>query len=127
MSQNDWVVEGIDHVQLAAPAECEAVARQFYGDLLGLPEIPKPAALAGRGGVWFQVGRQGLHIGVENAFTAAKKAHPAFLVRNVNALAERLAAVGVKVEWDDALPGYHRFYALDPWGNRLEFLAPLPA
>jgi catechol 2,3-dioxygenase-like lactoylglutathione lyase family enzyme len=124
MSQNQWAVEAIEHVQLAAPAGCEAAARQFYGELLGLPEIPKPASLARRGGIWFQVGQQGLHIGVESTFNAAKKAHPAFLVRDVNALAERLAAADVTVEWDDALPGYHRFYASDPWGNRLEFLTP---
>ncbi len=124
MSQHQWAIEGIDHVQIAAPAECEAAARHFYGELLGLPELPKPPALAGRGGVWFQVGQQGLHVGVENSFTAAKKAHPAFRVRDVQALAQRLGAAGVNVDWDTSLPDYLRFYASDPWGNRIEFLMP---
>lgn len=119
------MILGIDHVQLAAPTGCEAAARHFYGDLLGLGEVPKPASLTGRSRVWFQAGMQGIHIGVEAPFAAARKAHPALLVRDVAALAERLQAANVKVVWDDALPGYRRFYAADPWGNRLEFLEPI--
>src|SRR3712207_1555025 len=124
MTTQPFEVVGLDHVQLAAPAGCEGAARAFYGALLGLPELPKPPSLAGRGGVWFQVGGQGLHIGVEQPFAPARKAHPALLVRNLNALAERLEAVGVPVTWDADLPGYRRFYAHDPWGNRLELLWP---
>lgn len=124
MAADTFAISGLDHVQLAAPAGCESAARAFYGDLLGLAEIPKPPALAGRGGVWFQVGAQGMHIGVESSFTPARKAHPALLVRNLDALAKRLAAAGVEVTWDDDLPGYRRFYAYDPWGNRLELLWP---
>jgi catechol 2,3-dioxygenase-like lactoylglutathione lyase family enzyme len=124
MTSDAFEVVGLDHVQLAAPAGCETAARGFYGDLLGLPELPKPTTLAGRGGVWFQLGAQALHIGVEQPFAAARKAHPALLVRNLHALAERLQAAGVDVKWDDDLPGYRRFYASDPWGNRLELLWP---
>ena len=124
MTSDTFEVVGLDHVQLAAPAGCEEAARHFYGELLGLPELPKPATLAGRGGVWFQLGAQGLHIGVEQPFAAARKAHPALLVRNLDALAAKLQAAGVEVTWDNDLPGYRRFYASDPWGNRLELLWP---
>lgn len=124
MTSDAFEVVGLDHVQLAAPAGCEEAARRFYGELLGLPELPKPATLAGRGGVWFQLGAQGLHIGVEQPFAAARKAHPALLVRNLDVLAERLQAAGVDVKWDNDLPGYRRFYASDPWDNRLELLWP---
>jgi catechol 2,3-dioxygenase-like lactoylglutathione lyase family enzyme len=120
------VIAGIDHVQIAAPRGCEAEARRFFGGLLGLRELEKPPALAARGGAWFACGSQALHVGVEEEFVAARKAHPAFAVESaaaVDALAERLRAAGVEVRFDDDLPGYRRFYAADPWGNRLEFLA----
>jgi catechol 2,3-dioxygenase-like lactoylglutathione lyase family enzyme len=118
-------IVGLDHVQIAAPPGCEADARAFYRDLLGLAEIPKPAPLAGRGGLWFALGGQQLHIGVEPGFTPARKAHPAFAVdsEDLDPLAERLAAAGVPVTWDRRLPDVRRFYTEDPWGNRLELLA----
>jgi catechol 2,3-dioxygenase-like lactoylglutathione lyase family enzyme len=112
----------IDHIQLAAPKGCEAAAREFYGLILGLREIEKPASLRGRGGCWFQCGDQQLHIGVEADFRAAKKAHPAFAVTDLAKLRESLAAHAVKITEDDALAGTQRFFAEDPWGNRLEFL-----
>jgi catechol 2,3-dioxygenase-like lactoylglutathione lyase family enzyme len=116
---------GLDHVQIAAPPGCEATARAFYGDLLGLAEIPKPAPLAIRGGVWFRLGSQQLHIGVEPDFAPARKAHPAFKVRpeDLDPLGERLAAAGLRLTWDLEVPGTRRFYTEDPWGNRLELLA----
>ena len=113
---------GIDHVQLAAPVGCEAVARIFFGDLLGMTEIAKPEDLRKRGGVWFQCGRQQLHVGVDSTFVAAKKAHPAFHVQNLPALRERILAQDIPVQDDDLLPGAERFYVTDPFGNRLEFL-----
>ncbi|HEY8774532.1 MAG TPA: VOC family protein [Gaiellaceae bacterium] len=116
------MIEGLDHVQIAAPSGCEEEARRFFGELLGLPELPKPEPLAARGGAWFQVGAQELHVGVEAEFEPARKAHPAFAVDDVDALAARLEAAGIEVRWDGELPGVHRFYAADPWGNRLEFL-----
>lgn len=118
-------IHGFDHVQLAAPRGCEEAARAFYGRLLGLAELPKPPALAGRGGVWFAAGTQGLHIGVEESFAPARKAHPAFAVRDIDALAARMTEAGVDVQWDTALPEQRRFYAADPWGNRLEFVQPI--
>jgi catechol 2,3-dioxygenase-like lactoylglutathione lyase family enzyme len=118
-------VLGLDHVQLAAPPGCEAEARRFYGDVLGLPEVAKPRSLEGRGGVWFSLGKQQLHIGVEEPFSPARKAHPALRVEptELDALAKRLASAGARVAWDDLLPGVRRFYTEDPWGNRVELLA----
>jgi catechol 2,3-dioxygenase-like lactoylglutathione lyase family enzyme len=118
-------VLGLDHVQLAAPPGCEADARRFFGELLGLREIEKPAELAGRGGAWFELGAQQLHVGVEVDFTPATKAHPAIRLDGdgLEALAARLKAESLPVSWDDSLPGARRFYSQDPWGNRLEFLA----
>jgi catechol 2,3-dioxygenase-like lactoylglutathione lyase family enzyme len=109
---------GLDHVQLAAPPGCEDDARRFFGGLLGLEELEKPAALRGRGGCWFALpdGRQ-LHVGVERPFAAAAKAHPAFRVSDYDALRDRLGG-----EDDDTIPGTRRFYAADPFGNRLEFV-----
>lgn len=116
------MIEGLDHVQIAAPAGGEEEARRFFGGLLGLPELAKPEPLASRGGAWFQVGPQELHVGVETEFEPARKAHPALAVENVDELAARLEAAGIEIRWDDELPGVRRFYAEDPWGNRLEFL-----
>jgi catechol 2,3-dioxygenase-like lactoylglutathione lyase family enzyme len=120
------VISGIDHVQVAAPPGCEAQARAFYGELLGLREIAKPQALAARGGCWFGAGEQELHVGVAEPFAPAAKAHPALSVDGrdaLRALAERLAAAGHAVTWDEALPRVDRFYVADPFGNRLELLA----
>lgn len=118
------LIEGMDHVQIAAPRDGEARIRSFYGDVLQLPEIPKPTTLAARGGAWFQVGRLQLHIGLEDSFTPAKKAHPAFLVSDLEALGRRLREHGFEPREDAPLPGYQRFYCADPFGNRLEFLQP---
>lgn len=114
----------IDHVQLAMPAGCENEARGFYGDLLGLTELTKPANLARRGGVWFQAGSRQLHLGVEADFQPAKKAHPAFLVQDLVELRQRLIANGQTPQDDEPLAGFDRFYVSDPFGNRLEFLEP---
>jgi catechol 2,3-dioxygenase-like lactoylglutathione lyase family enzyme len=113
-------VTGIDHVQVAAPAGCEAAARAFYGGLLGMEELPKPEALAARGGCWFAAGAQELHVGVEEPFAPARKAHPGLVVDDLDALAGRLAAQGIDVSWDEAIPGTKRFHIADPFGNRLE-------
>jgi catechol 2,3-dioxygenase-like lactoylglutathione lyase family enzyme len=118
-------VVGLDHVQLAAPVGCEPAARRFFGELLGLCEINKPPALEARGGLWFQLGAQQLHIGVEEPFAPALKAHPAIRVAapELDRIAARLAADGAELDWDETLPDARRFYTRDPWGNRLEVLA----
>jgi catechol 2,3-dioxygenase-like lactoylglutathione lyase family enzyme len=115
----------LDHVQLAAPPGCERQARHFFGELLGLPEVEKPPQLGGRGGVWFSLGSHQLHIGVEDPFMPARKAHPALRVAPgmLDALAEHLAASGAPVTWDDALPSERRLYTEDPFGNRIELLS----
>ncbi len=118
-------IVGLDHVQVAAPPGCEADARRFYGGVLDLPELPKPAALRDRGGVWFALGSgQALHVGVTEDFAAARKAHPALAVAGgtLATLAERLLAAGCEVRWDDAIPAVARCYVGDPWGNRLELV-----
>jgi catechol 2,3-dioxygenase-like lactoylglutathione lyase family enzyme len=115
-------VAGIDHLQIAAPEGCESAARDFYGSILGMKEMEKPAVLRARGGCWFECGSQQLHIGMEKDFRPARKAHPAFAVFHLDELCETLTAHGIKVVEDDNLPGAPRFYAEDPWGNRLEFV-----
>lgn len=112
----------IDHVQLAMPRGGEDRAREFYSGLLGIPEVPKPEALAKRGGCWFERGDLKVHLGVEAEFRAARKAHPAFLVRGLGELVERLRAAGAEVIDDGLLPGHERVYVTDPFGNRLELL-----
>ena len=124
----DDAIVGLDHVQVAAPPRCEEDARAFYGELLGLEEIPKPRLLALRGGVWFRVGMHKLHVGVTDGFVPARKAHPALRVRSVEALealAARLEELDVDVTWADPaeIPGASRFFVDDPWGNRLELVA----
>jgi GNAT superfamily N-acetyltransferase len=116
------MIARVDHVQVAAPAGGEDAARAFYGELLGLEELPKPERLRDRGGVWFAVGDQQLHVGIEQPFTPAHKAHPALAVPragDLSVLAARLEAAGRKVAWDGP-----RFYVDDPFGNRVELLAP---
>jgi catechol 2,3-dioxygenase-like lactoylglutathione lyase family enzyme len=120
------VIVGLDHVQLACPAGGEDEARAFYGELLGLRELEKPEPLRSRGGVWFECGAHQLHLGVEEEFRPARKAHPALRVADVGklrALADRLG----DVRWDEDLPGYERFYVNDPFGNRIEVLASAKA
>ncbi|MEV5706834.1 VOC family protein [Actinoallomurus sp. NPDC052274] len=113
---------GLHHVQLAAPPGTEPRMREFYAGTLGLTEVPKPPALAARGGVWFRAPGVEVHIGAEADFRPAGKAHPGILVSDLDALVDRLRAAGHQVRPDDRLPGYRRFYVDDPVGNRLEFL-----
>ena len=107
------------------PVGGEDAARAFYRDALGIPESPKPPHLAARGGCWFERGALKVHLGVEPNFRAAKKAHPAFLVADLAALAAKLAAGGYRVVADEPLEGYDRLYIDDPFGNRIELMEPL--
>ena len=115
----------IDHVQLAMPAGREAEARAFYDGVLGIPEAPKPANLAKRGGCWFVRGGLKIHLGVEADFRPAKKAHPALLVDDLAALRVVLEAAGVRIATDEPLEGYDRVYVDDPFGNRIELMERL--
>jgi catechol 2,3-dioxygenase-like lactoylglutathione lyase family enzyme len=115
-------ITGLDHVQLAMPGGGEEAARAFYGGLLGLPELAKPAQLAGRGGCWFALPGGGLHLGVEEPFSPARKAHPALRVRDLEAARAALAAAGVSITPDDTVPHVRRLYVADPFGNRVELI-----
>ena len=114
--------EVIDHVQLAAPKGSEDDARAFYQQILGFEEVQKPALLQKNGGAWFQAGSVQIHIGIEDPFTSAKKAHPAIRVKNIESLKVHLANQHIDFKIDDKLPGVDRFYVEDPFGNRIEFL-----
>lgn len=114
-------VVGVHHVQIACPAGSEDLLRHFYGVVCGMPEIPKPPALAARGGVWFGAGEQQLHCGVEDGFAPARKAHPCLATDDVDRLAAAISGAGGEVRWDNAIPGVRRFHTDDPVGNRIEF------
>ena len=115
----------LDHLQVAIPRGEEAAARNFYGVILGLPEIPKPPPLAARGGVWFQCGPQQVHLGVEDDFRPAKKAHPAFVVDDLDGIQRALSAGGFPVVLDPVtLVGSRRVFTEDPFGNRVELTQP---
>jgi catechol 2,3-dioxygenase-like lactoylglutathione lyase family enzyme len=112
----------LDHVQLAMPEGGEAQAREFYREALGIPEVPKPAYLAKRGGCWFERGELKIHLGVDREFRPAGKAHPALLVVGLEELAAKLRARGYDVQLDARLAGYLRYYVHDPFGNRIELM-----
>jgi len=124
MTEGNFALQPIHHVQLAIPRGQEVQCRAFWGGVLGMRELDKPPVLAARGGCWFTGGALEVHLGVEEPFSPARKAHPGLLVDGINALAQRLQDAGHPVTWDDDFPGHERFYATDPFGNRLEFLQP---
>ena len=111
----------LHHVQVSGPAGCEEAMRGFYVGVLGMVEVAKPERLRARGGAWFRAGAAELHVGIEDGFVPARKAHPGIAVTDVEALARAVAAAGGAVAWDDAIPGLRRFHTSDPVGNRLEF------
>lgn len=116
------MITGFDHIQLAIPSGAERVARAFYGDLLAMAELPKPPVLAARGGCWFASGSAVVHLGVEEPFRPARKAHPAFLVTDLADVEATLTAAGHRVSRADGdIPGVRRLHTADPFGNRLEF------
>lgn len=111
-----------DHVQIAIPKGGEPAARHFYAELLGIPEVRKPAGLSSREGAWFERGEFRLHVGVDPEFRAARKAHPALLVSGLPALLERLRRAQVEIVEGEPLAGYERAFVSDPFGNRIELL-----
>jgi catechol 2,3-dioxygenase-like lactoylglutathione lyase family enzyme len=115
-------IKALDHIQLAMPAGREAEARAFYAGLLGIPERPKPANLAKRGGCWFEQGSLKVHLGVEADFRAARKAHPAFIVEDLASLMATLSKAGYPTRPDEPLPGATRVFVDDPFGNRIELI-----
>ena len=115
-------VIGLDHVQLAMPPGSEARACAFYDGLLGIEQVGKPPHLAVRGGCWFERGAVRIHLGVEAGFQPARKAHPAFLVDDLDALAGALEAAGYPTQPGEPLDGYVRRDVFDPFGNRIELM-----
>jgi catechol 2,3-dioxygenase-like lactoylglutathione lyase family enzyme len=115
------MITGYDHVQVAIPKDGEDLARTFYGGLLQMTEQPKPATLASRGGCWFTAGQAVLHLGVEEPFHAAGRAHPAFVVADLDRLRTTLEEAGHPCIGSSEIEGVHRFHTSDPFGNRLEF------
>ena len=110
---------GIDHVQLAIPVGGENVARDFYVELLGMSEVQKPAAMAARGGAWFESGAVKIHVGVQDDFVAARKAHPALTVVGLRSL---VVSSGLEATWNHELSGVTRCHVEDPFGNRIELI-----
>ena len=116
----------IYHVQIAIPVGGEAAARGFYGDLLGLTELSKPADMAARGGCWFAVGARQLHLGVEADFRPAKKAHVALTTDMLDMLRARVEAGGHPTKDDSPVDGRYRFFTEDLFGDRIEFMDRTP-
>jgi catechol 2,3-dioxygenase-like lactoylglutathione lyase family enzyme len=120
------MIVSIEHVQLAMPRGKEGAARSFYSGVLGLAEVEKPMHLRARGGAWFESGSARVHLGVEDDFCPARKAHPAFLVQDLAALLKRCEEAGVAIVRDEPLAGYERRYLNDPFGNRIELMEKVP-
>ena len=117
------MIYAIDHVQIAIPVGQEETARRFYSGVLGMTEVAKPVVLAGRGGLWLRAGTVQLHLGVEADFRPARKAHPAFLVRDLAAALAACRAHGYTIKDDEPpLEGYRRAHVFDPFGNRIELM-----
>ena len=112
----------LDHVQLAMPRGGEDRARAFWRDLMGLREVPRPAEMAGRPGMWFERGAVRVHVGVEDDFRPARKAHPALRVTGYDVLLARLAEAGHSGKLAETLAGARRAHVQDPFGNRVELI-----
>jgi catechol 2,3-dioxygenase-like lactoylglutathione lyase family enzyme len=119
---SDFPFTEIDHVQLAMPVGEEAAARRFYCEIVGMAEIAKPPELAKRGGAWFVSGQVQIHLGVEDGFRPARKAHPALRSSNYELLLGKLRGAGVSVREDDNISGVQRCHIQDPFGNRIELI-----
>ncbi|MHB1929742.1 MAG: VOC family protein [Acidimicrobiales bacterium] len=115
-------VVALDHVQLAMPTSRETEAEAFYCGVLGFSVLAKPEPLASRGGRWFACGNVQVHLGVEQDFRPARKAHPALRVDGFDHLVDRLGKSGATWRWDEDLPDVRRLYVDDPFGNRIELI-----
>ncbi|WP_310620494.1 VOC family protein [Flexibacterium corallicola] len=116
---------GLDHIQIAMPKGEEEKTRHFYGQTLGFEEVDKPAEIRGRGGAWFQAGPVNLHVGVQEDFVPARKAHPGFLVESLSDMEAKLEAGGYEFAHEKQIKGYRRLFTEDPFGNRIELMEKL--
>lgn len=112
----------LHHMQVAIPPAGEDEARAFWIDLVGFTEIPKPEPMASRGGLWIRDGEAEIHLGIEEPFSPARKAHPGLVVDDLDALEQRLRSAGYEIRPDAPIYGMRRFHTSDPFGNRIEFL-----
>jgi predicted enzyme related to lactoylglutathione lyase len=112
----------LDHVQVAIPVGGEGRARDFYAGILGFTEINKPASMAGRNSIWFAAGAVNLHLGIEPDFHAAKRAHPAFVVNDLDEILAACERAGLTTKPDTSFDGFRRVHISDPFGNRLELM-----
>jgi catechol 2,3-dioxygenase-like lactoylglutathione lyase family enzyme len=119
------LLNAIHHINLVIPAGKEDLARAFYGDILGLPEVEQPDELKPSGGCWFEQGNVRVHISIDSDFTPSQKAHTAFLIDTLEPLRARIEDADYAVKDGSDVDGLERFFALDPFGNRLEFMAPI--
>ncbi|HSH05261.1 MAG TPA: VOC family protein [Anaerolineae bacterium] len=120
-------ITGLNHVMITIPPNSETNARHFYATILGLTEIPKPNSLSDRGGLWFQLGPQQLHLGLQDdPHRATNRAHLAYQVTDLNHWRQIFAQANIPIKESIPIPGYHRFELRDPFGNRLEFIQPTP-
>ena len=124
-TQTAFTIERLHHIQLAIPVGGEGESRKFWAGILSFSEAVKPSFLAARGGCWFRRGNIEIHLGTEPKFAPATRAHPGIIVTGIKDLADHLQRNGVATTWDGNFPGFERFYANDPFGNRLEFLQSL--
>jgi catechol 2,3-dioxygenase-like lactoylglutathione lyase family enzyme len=120
-------IQRLQHVSLPVPEAADSLeeARRFYGEILGLEEIPRPPVFPGTG-IWYAVGDQELHLFTEPDGVAANpqsRRHPCFQVGDVDELRNHLTAAGVRTrDHDGEIPGRPRFFAVDPFDNTLEFV-----
>ncbi len=112
----------LDHLQVAIPVGGENRAREFYTGILGFTEIEKPAPMAGRSSIWFAAGAVNLHLGIEPEFHPAKRAHPAFVVDDLDEILAACERAGLTTRPDTSFNGFRRVHVLDPFGNRLELM-----
>lgn len=117
-------VKRLDHIQICIPIGKEKEAREFYTNIIGLEEIPKPIELVSNGGLWYQAGNIQFHIGTENEINKSKR-HPAFEVVDIDAAKQHLEKHRVKIKEEIQIPGQIRFSFIDPFDNRIELLQKL--
>jgi catechol 2,3-dioxygenase-like lactoylglutathione lyase family enzyme len=115
-------IRSLDHVQLAIPVGVEALARSFYTEILGLTEVAKPASMAGRSSIWFAAGPVNLHLGIEEDFRPAKRAHPALVVDDLDEIVAACERAGFPTRPDTSFNNFRRVHVFDPFGNRLELM-----
>jgi len=114
----------LSHVTITLPKGGEEIARGFYRDLLGLSEIPKPASIRSRGGLWFDAGGLDVHLSVEEPRPGPDaNRHFGLECGDLPALRARLTAAGFATDEGRPVP-WKRFFVRDPFGNRIEIHEP---